>query len=99
MRIVSNQELKSIGAASASASLYLTLLGIAVGALITAAGTLSTVDIKSPFTYATFWAVLLVAVLASGCFGVLGCLAWGKYRDQIKTIEEESVTRETSREL
>jgi hypothetical protein len=94
MRIVSYQELQGIGAASAEASLYLTLLGIAVGALLMAAGTLSTVEITSPYTYATFWAVLIVSILATTCFGVLGWLAWGRYKEQIRTIEEESASRD-----
>jgi hypothetical protein len=95
MRIVSRQELQDIGATSAVTSLYLTLLGIAAGALLMAAGTLATVEIKSPYIYATFWAVMIVSLLAAGCFGVLGGMAWKKYKQQIATIEEESVVRES----
>ncbi len=91
---VMRQELKNIGSASAQATLFLALLGIAVGVLVTSLASLTTAEIKNPYTWGGFIAALIVSAFATICFGILGWQAWGKYSDQIKIIEAECAAGE-----
>ena len=96
---VMRQELKNIGSASAQASLFFTLFGIAIGILATAAASLVSGEIKNAYVFATFVAALIVGLLAAACFGVLGWQAWGKHKEQIATIEQECVARSRSENM
>lgn len=91
---VMRQELRSIGATSAKANLFLALLGIAVGILGTAIAALATGEINDTTAHAAFIGALIVSGFLVVCFGVLGWLAWGDYTQQIATIEKECETRE-----
>jgi hypothetical protein len=93
---VMRQELTNIGSASAQSSLYFTLLGIAIGILATAIASLASGEIQNVYFFAAFVSALIVSALGTICFGVLGWMAWGRYKVQIKTIEDECAERERS---
>ncbi|HXD30858.1 MAG TPA: hypothetical protein VN643_07075 [Pyrinomonadaceae bacterium] len=90
MYVVMDQELRNLGSASSTASMYLTFLGIAMGALMTSAGTLSTVEIESDTIRTAFYAVLIVAIFSTIWFAILSWLAVKRHKDEIHAIQNEA---------
>jgi len=93
MSMVSDQELETIGSASAEGSLYLALFGVAVGGVLALGITLATVDIPSAKTYAAFWAAFLVSCVGMIYFGILSVAKYRKAQREIKGIVQESKER------
>ncbi len=94
MYYVSDHELETIGNASNDFSLQLAFFGVSVGIAGVCVATLSTVEMTSPRVYAAYWATLVVSIPATVFFLIKAILSWKKARQQIKTIQEESINRE-----
>lgn|GEM_PF-3688376 len=94
MYYVFDQELDTLGSASAQASLHLAFFGVSIGAAITLAITLGTVEIGSPRAYAAFWGAFLLSVVSTLYFGIRAALDFRRSRRQIREIRKQSRERE-----
>lgn len=94
MYYVQDQELDSLGSASAQSSLHLGFFGASFGAAISLGATVFTVDIPSPNTKAIFWALFVLSAALSLYFGIRATLDYKESRRQVRAIREQSKNRE-----
>lgn len=86
---VTTEELKSIGSSSAQATLFFSLLGVAIGSLATVVVALATVEIRNAFVSKGFWLASFVSGFAAIYFGIKGRMASDKQKELVKTIEKQ----------
>ena len=94
MCYVFEHELKTIGSANLKTSLEFGFFGVSIGALIAFAITVSTVDFKSPYVYATFWALSGLSSLSTLFFFFRCILSWREASQEVNRILEESRNRD-----
>lgn len=90
---VSERELYSVGTMSAMGSLFTTLFGVAVGAVIAFGITLKTVDIPLGKTYTAIWIIFVVSLFGIFVFGGLSVLMCVRAFLEVRTIKQESEDR------
>ena len=88
---MTDTELDGVESGPNRLAVYLALLGISVGAFITIAVTLATVEIKSAYAFAAFIAVLAVSGLLSVGLGLLTRIEWESMKAQIAKIRKRTV--------
>lgn len=94
MCYVFEHELKTIGSANLKTSLDIGFFGASVGALIAFAITLSTAELQSPYVYATYWALSVVASLSTLFFLFRCIISWREASQEVNRILEESKNRD-----
>ena len=95
MCYVFDHELESIGSANSKVSLDVALFGVSAGALIAFAITLATVEITSPFVFATFCGLAAISLISTVFFGGRFLISRNESKTQINRILEESKQRGT----
>jgi len=93
-KIVTDSELQNLGFVSAAGALFMTMLGIAIGAGVSLWITLGTVPNLTPNQYAGYLAGLLVSIVCAITFGGLTAFTLRRAQNERKRIERESETRE-----
>lgn len=86
---VTPEELEVIGSSSAQATLFLTLFGAAIGALVTVLTVLATVEMQNWYVSRGFWMAAFLLGFASIYLCIEGRRAWNKHNELIKTIKRQ----------
>jgi cbb3-type cytochrome oxidase subunit 3 len=94
MCYVFEHELKTIGSANTRISLDIGLFGVSFGALIAFLITVFTVEILSPFVFATFWGLVVLFSLSTAFFFIRYLISRKESSQEVNRILEESRNRE-----